>query len=75
MINRLYSVFDVVAGEYSNIFPAKKDEVAIRIFKNKSAEMADPESYSLVCFGSFDSEKGEINLFDKVKVIIEGGEL
>lgn len=61
MILKVYSIYDRVAGSYSELFTALRDELAIRRFgylmKNSPMVATDCDLFLL---GSYDMEKGFI---------------
>lgn len=50
---RLYSIFDKASEEYSPIFQAVNDSVAVRQFHFAMKDNPFPSDYKLVCLGSF----------------------
>lgn len=50
---RLYSIFDKASEEYSPIFQAVNDSVAVRQFHYAMKDNPFPLDYKLVCLGSF----------------------
>lgn len=56
MIQRLYTIRDLVAEENGPIFTAKNDGVALRQFREILTSIQnDPEEYKLFCIGTWDS--------------------
>lgn len=63
MVFKLYSIYDKLAEEYGPIFQAKNKAIADRNYNNMLIEQSlNPEEYSLDQMGTFDNEKGQIDL-------------
>lgn len=57
MIQRLYTIRDLVAEENGPIFTAKNDGVALRQFRDVlNTIQNDPEEYKLYCVGSWNTD-------------------
>jgi hypothetical protein len=52
----LYAVYDRIAEESGPIFGAKNDAVAVRNFRNYTAEVK-PDEYKLYCVGEYDNDR------------------
>lgn len=57
---RVYGIYDKVAESYQNMFTAVNDNAAMRIVKDITNDLGSminmsPEDYTLLRFGSFDS--------------------
>lgn len=62
---KVYSVFDVKAQEYGQLYLARTDNVAARMFADGvrdggSILAQHPEDFGLECVGSFDETTGEL---------------
>lgn len=67
---QFYSIYDRVAGVYSEPFLAKRKELAVRKFRyllqNTPMVASDCD---LFCLGEFDTETGLIKAFDKPEFV------
>lgn len=60
MIKKIYSVYDKVAGEHSDLFLAKNIGIAERMFNSNFGKLPNSSEYQLVFHGDFDTETGFI---------------
>lgn len=62
MIMNLYSVNDIVAGEFGPLWQAKNDQIAIRQYHTILKDVKDfREDYQLMRMGTYDTEHGTID--------------
>lgn len=75
---QLYSVYDQVAGTYSNPVTARNDAVAARLFvhsvstEGESLVKSHPDDYSLVRIGSFDEVDGLVSACATPELVMTG---
>lgn len=80
MLRNIYGLYDVEAMHYSNLFEFDHDVDAVRAVKEEllkkpppgrepSKMQRWPQSYSLVKFGVFDTEKGRIKALPSHKTV------
>jgi hypothetical protein len=71
MLFTVYSVLDSVAGEYSPLFQAVNDGVALRSFKSMMSSVDNVSDYRLYSLGTIDSSNGCLVVSDAREVVIE----
>ncbi len=68
MLMKMYVVFDVKSGAYTQPWFLMKDGVAVRAFSDlcndsKTNIGAHPEDFTLFCIGSFDDQNAGVDSF------------
>lgn len=71
---KLYSVYDITAGTYSEPFCAAANEVAIRNFRFTMMKYDDffVKDMKLYCIGEFDNVTGSVDSYTSPEVIDSG---
>lgn len=55
---RLYTIRDIVAGEFGPVYESKNDEVAVRQYQMVINKTEFKDDYTLYYIGDFDKETG-----------------
>ena len=67
---KVYSIYDKVGEESGNLFEAKNDAIALRIFSRlQFPEGEKIEDYDLYCVGYFDRDKVLLTALGKSRLV------